>query len=51
MSGEDLTMDEMTKVMEGLMSGTIDPILAGSFLTALKMKKKQWLKLLLGHGC
>lgn len=48
MSGEDLTMDEMTKVMEGLMSGTIDPVLAGSFLTALKMKKEAVAEIIAG---
>ena len=39
-SGQDLTTDEMTIVMQGLMSGEIDPVIAGSFLTALKMKKE-----------
>jgi len=40
MTGRDLTVDEMTMVMNELMSGEIDPIVAGSFLTALKMKKE-----------
>lgn len=37
-SGVDLSVEEMTTVMMALMSGEVDPIVASSFLTALKMK-------------
>lgn len=37
-AGNDLTEVEMTEVMMALMSGEVDPIIASSFLTALKMK-------------
>lgn len=37
-SGQDLTVDEMTTVMMALMSGEVDQVIASSFLTALKMK-------------
>lgn len=36
--GHDLTADEMKEVMTALMSGEVEPAIAGSFLTALKMK-------------
>jgi len=35
---ENLNIEEMTEAMMALMSGEVDPILASSFLTALKMK-------------
>jgi anthranilate phosphoribosyltransferase len=35
---EDLTIEEMTESMMALMSGEVDPVIAASFLTALKMK-------------
>jgi len=35
---KDLSISEMTEVMMALMSGEVDPIVASSFLTALKMK-------------
>jgi len=37
-SGQDLTVEEMTRVMMALMSGEVDQVVASSFLTALKMK-------------
>ncbi len=37
-SGVDLSVEDMTTVMMALMSGDVDPIVASSFLTALKMK-------------
>lgn len=38
MSGQNLTSDEMVEVMHALMSGEVEPAVAGAFLTALKMK-------------
>lgn len=37
---EDLTLDEMKESMMALMSGEVEPSVAASFLTALKMKKE-----------
>lgn len=37
---EDLTIQEMTESMMALMSGEVDPVIAASFLTALKMKSE-----------
>jgi len=37
---QDLTLEEMTESMMALMSGEVDPVVAASFLTALKMKSE-----------
>ncbi len=37
-AGKDLSEEEMTSAMMSLMNGQVDPIIASSFLTALKMK-------------
>ncbi len=37
-AGHDLNEEEMTDAMMALMDGQVDPIIASSFLTALKMK-------------
>jgi len=36
--GQDLTSDEMTQALTALMHGEVNPVIASSFLTALKMK-------------
>lgn len=40
MRHEDLSIEEMKECMMALMSGDVDPAVAASFLTALKMKKE-----------